>query len=204
MKKRRFVIIGMLMVLVILAGIFAGRRFIGRDDYKKLSRPDRIELDIPMTAGERHYEFQPGEEEFEEIYKLVKADWDNTRKQDGGEMIYLQLDYLDEERDQTGTAIHFYYETPRDWGKKNLVEYAHYYSFFPNTLEFAAVTEKKNYYEAANLPRFAASGELKHYVTGLKRMVYEGKEKSVQQFFIESFFKSGGNSVISIPMNPAR
>ena len=84
-------------------------------------------------------------------------------------MIYLQLDYLDEERDQTGTAIHFYYETPRNWGKKNLVEYAHYYSFFPNTLEFAAVTEQKNYYEAANLPHFIAGGELKNYVARLKR-----------------------------------
>lgn len=83
MKKRRFVIIGMLMALAILAGIFAGRRLIGRHDYKKLSRPDRIELDVPMTTGNRHYEFQPGEEEFEEIYKLVKADWDNTREQDG-------------------------------------------------------------------------------------------------------------------------
>ena len=175
MKKRKALIGFAILILVVLGGILVGSWFIGRNDYKKLLRPDQIELDIPMTAGDQHYEFQPGEEEFEEIYKLVKADWDNTRKQDGGEMIYLQLDYLDEERDYTGTAIHFYYETPRDWGKKNLVEYAHYYSFFPYTLEFAAVTEQKNYYEAANLPHFAASEELKNYVTRLKRERKSGR-----------------------------
>ena len=67
-------------------------------------------------------------------------------------MIYLQLDYLDEKRDYTGTTIHFYYEKAQDWGKRNLVEYAHYYSFFPYTLEYAAITQNKDYYKKANLP----------------------------------------------------
>ena len=58
----------------------------------------------------------------------------------------------------------FYYEKAQDWGKRNIVEHAHYYRFFPYTLEYAAITQNKDYYKKANLPHFQSDNELKHYI----------------------------------------
>lgn len=161
MKKYYFIAI----LLCLIAAFLVCIKLVNKEDYKALSKPDKIELDITIT--DQHYEFLPGDKEYEELYDLIKKDWDNTRKQDNGELICLQLDYFDEERDNTGTAIHFYYEKVKNW-QRNGVEYGHYYSFFPYTLEYAAVTENKDYYKAAVLPHFISSGELKGYITRVK------------------------------------
>lgn len=157
---KKLTVILLLFIIIIIAAV----NFYRKNDFRTLKKPDKIELDIPKSTSILHYEFEPGDTEYNEIYRLVKKDWDRTIKQDHGEMIYLQLDYLDEKRDYTGTTIHFYYEKAQDWGKRNRVEHAHYYSFFPYTLEYAAITQNKDYYKKANLPHFQSDNELKHYI----------------------------------------
>ncbi|MDI9241892.1 hypothetical protein [Fusibacillus kribbianus] len=162
MKKRYLIAFLSCLALAVIIGI----QFIQKDDLQRLSKPDKIELDITITN--HHYEFLPGDKNYEELYNLIKKDWDNTRKLDNGELVCLQLDYLDEERDNTGTAIHLYYEKAKNPGRNSIIEHGHYYSFFPYTLEFAAITENKDYYKAAILPHFIPSGELQGYITSLK------------------------------------
>ncbi len=164
MKKRYGIGAAVIVLLCLVIALVIKNK--NADGCRVLAKPDRIEIE---WIGEGcSYELEPEDQEFDEMYTLVKNDWDRTRKQEpDSNMVFLQQDHLNEEENHVGTAVHFYYEETKIWKGKNAfgpVKAAHYYSFFPLDLEYAAVTENKEYYKAANLPVFQAGEELKTYV----------------------------------------
>lgn len=145
-------------ILIMVMGFHGcgGKKDAGAKNNGILMNPSSIEIHYNDTV----VKFNETDDEYKEIFDLVKRDWGNSLNQ--GRPIIVQLLYMNKEDiDNIRLEVRFIYDEPIEWTRGNVTIQSRIYSFFPLDNEYAAITANGEYESEAVIVKFSPSDDLK-------------------------------------------